>query len=109
MHVRREKHTRAIAESDDTLSLKTMHPNMCTPIKRPTLPSTVGNRRSPHQTNNSRVSPRALLKSDALDASRGGGNVRCGTLFSARFDNDPSAGSPTETLLRLLLPLDDQV
>ena len=26
-----------------------------------------------------------------------------------RFDNDPSAGSPTETLLRLLLPLDDQV
>lgn len=26
-----------------------------------------------------------------------------------RFDNDPSAGSPTETLLRLLLPLNDQV
>ena len=25
------------------------------------------------------------------------------------FVNDPSAGSPTETLLRLLLPLDDQV
>ena len=25
------------------------------------------------------------------------------------FGNDPSAGSPTETLLRLLLPLDDQV
>jgi hypothetical protein len=25
------------------------------------------------------------------------------------FDNDPSAGSPTETLLRLLLPLDEQV
>jgi hypothetical protein len=31
--------------------------------------------------------------------------------FSARqvFDNDPSAGSPTETLLRLLLPLNDKV
>ncbi|CAK8677065.1 unnamed protein product [Clavelina lepadiformis] len=28
---------------------------------------------------------------------------------SVRFDNDPSAGSPTETLLRLLLPLNDQV
>ncbi|CAK8685683.1 unnamed protein product [Clavelina lepadiformis] len=27
---------------------------------------------------------------------------------SVRFDNDPSAGSPTETLLRLLLPLNDQ-
>jgi hypothetical protein len=26
-----------------------------------------------------------------------------------RLDNDPSAGSPTETLLRLLLPLNDQV
>ena len=25
------------------------------------------------------------------------------------YGNDPSAGSPTETLLRLLLPLDDQV
>ena len=28
---------------------------------------------------------------------------------TARHGNDPSAGSPTETLLRLLLPLDDQV
>ena len=26
-----------------------------------------------------------------------------------KFVNDPSEGSPTETLLRLLLPLDDQV
>ena len=26
-----------------------------------------------------------------------------------KFGNDPSAGSPTETLLRLLLPLNDQV
>ena len=25
------------------------------------------------------------------------------------MDNDPSAGSPTETLLRLLLPLNDRV
>ncbi|KAK4360142.1 hypothetical protein RND71_019094 [Anisodus tanguticus] len=30
-------------------------------------------------------------------------------LLRARFDNDPSAGSPTETLLRLLLPLNDKV
>ena len=28
---------------------------------------------------------------------------------SLLYDNDPSAGSPTETLLRLLLPLNDQV
>ena len=26
-----------------------------------------------------------------------------------QLDNDPSAGSPTETLLRLLLPLNDRV
>ena len=29
--------------------------------------------------------------------------------FDERCDDDPSAGSPTETLLRLLLPLNDQV
>jgi hypothetical protein len=28
---------------------------------------------------------------------------------SKKINNDPSAGSPTETLLRLLLPLNDQV
>ncbi len=28
---------------------------------------------------------------------------------NVEFTNDPSAGSPTETLLRLLLPLNDQV
>ena len=31
------------------------------------------------------------------------------SLCWAGFDNDPSAGSPTETLLRLLLPLHDKV
>ena len=31
------------------------------------------------------------------------------TARSNLFNNDPSAGSPTETLLRLLLPLNDQV
>jgi hypothetical protein len=29
--------------------------------------------------------------------------------FCKGHDNDPSAGSPTETLLRLLLPLNDKV
>ena len=32
-----------------------------------------------------------------------------GELEAHLTDNDPSAGSPTETLLRLLLPLNDQV
>ena len=33
------------------------------------------------------------------------------TIFTSgdTLDNDPSAGSPTETLLRLLLPLNDRV
>jgi hypothetical protein len=36
-------------------------------------------------------------------------SVHLCTLCARDFVNDPSAGSPTETLLRLLLPLDDQV
>ncbi|KAI3484498.1 hypothetical protein L1887_52401 [Cichorium endivia] len=47
---------------------------------------------------------------------RTGHRATCGALPAAgpylrlsRFDNDPSAGSPTETLLRLLLPLNDKV
>lgn len=37
--------------------------------------------------------------------------VRCHTLswYEVCYGNDPSAGSPTETLLRLLLPLNHQV
>ncbi|KAL0315097.1 UNVERIFIED_CONTAM: hypothetical protein Scaly_2888500 [Sesamum calycinum] len=45
-------------------------------------------------------------------APRGGRFVWFSLARSApgvRFDNDPSAGSPTETLLRLLLPLNDKV
>lgn len=46
-----------------------------------------------------------------------GTGPRCPRCFSrvrrsfcwAGFENDPSAGSPTETLLRLLLPLNDKV
>jgi hypothetical protein len=40
---------------------------------------------------------------------RGGIRTYAALRASASFVNDPSAGSPTETLLRLLLPLDDQV
>ncbi|PHT26132.1 hypothetical protein CQW23_34253 [Capsicum baccatum] len=36
-------------------------------------------------------------------------NMLSGSFCCAGFDNDPSAGSPTETLLRLLLPLNDKV
>ena len=32
-----------------------------------------------------------------------------GFFLFCKFDNDPSAGSPTETLLRLLLPLNVKV
>ncbi|KAI3484787.1 hypothetical protein L1887_52000 [Cichorium endivia] len=37
------------------------------------------------------------------------GYMFTGSFCFAGFDNDPSAGSPTETLLRLLLPLNDKV
>ncbi len=40
--------------------------------------------------------------------SNGSGNVHNG-LGVLQLCNDPSAGSPTETLLRLLLPLNDRV
>jgi hypothetical protein len=37
------------------------------------------------------------------------GPYACVPFWIVKFGNDPSAGSPTETLLRLLLPLSDQV
>ena len=39
----------------------------------------------------------------------GGINMMCGGCERTFCANDPSAGSPTETLLRLLLPLNDKV
>ena len=39
-------------------------------------------------------------------SSSSSSSSRTGKLW---YGNDPSAGSPTETLLRLLLPLDDQI
>lgn len=60
-------------------------------------------------------------KSVALSRAAGGDRGACapvapqmlkhvrGSFCWAGFDNDPSAGSPTETLLRLLLPLNDKV
>ena len=39
----------------------------------------------------------------------GGGAPGTAPPASVTLGNDPSAGSPTETLLRLLLPLNDQV
>ena len=37
------------------------------------------------------------------------GTIHSGVSQRMTNGNDPSAGSPTETLLRLLLPLDDRV
>jgi hypothetical protein len=45
----------------------------------------------------------------ALPRSWGSFQPVRGSLFLRGRDNDPSAGSPTETLLRLLLPLNDKV
>ncbi|KAI3481701.1 hypothetical protein L1887_55742 [Cichorium endivia] len=50
----------------------------------------------------------AWLGGDAMRDAQAGVHVH-GSFCFAGFDNDPSAGSPTETLLRLLLPLNDKV
>lgn len=51
-----------------------------------------------------RLAPEFVVRCSGRDASL----VR-GSVLRPGFDNDPSAGSPTETLLRLLLPLNDKV
>ena len=61
-----------------------------------------GSRRPPiHREQSEGLTPRSAL--DRLL-----NNVFTGRSVD-RFNNDPSAGSPTETLLRLLLPLNDKV
>ncbi|PHT26072.1 hypothetical protein CQW23_34314 [Capsicum baccatum] len=53
----------------------------------------------------------ALVRSTGVPCPRGTPqllNTFAGSFCCAGFDNDPSAGSPTETLLRLLLPLNDK-
>ena len=47
-----------------------------------------------------------MISSRELQRPRAGGRVR---VRACARGNDPSAGSPTETLLRLLLPLESQV
>ena len=45
----------------------------------------------------------------AAAAADARGRIRCAQCVGGKTGNDPSAGSPTETLLRLLLPLNDKV
>ncbi|KAI3674201.1 hypothetical protein L2E82_52535 [Cichorium intybus] len=75
------------------------------------LPRVVCDSKRPRPT----CTPRTGQKLDAsfsfvvfLGTYRAGVHVH-GSFCFAGFDNDPSAGSPTETLLRLLLPLNDKV
>ncbi|KAL2376233.1 hypothetical protein RJ035_008050 [Blastomyces gilchristii] len=53
--------------------------------------------------------PKQQVKIDKGGQVRGPGFLRSRRSNPPRRVNDPSAGSPTETLLRLLLPLNDQV
>jgi hypothetical protein len=54
------------------------------------------------------ISPGLKIGSDAFRVARKRLKTSQKSLFFDRV-NDPSAGSPTETLLRLLLPLNDKV
>ena len=57
-------------------------------------------------TNTGGTAPRAFTRQRRIPKDK----LRShGGLISFGNGNDPSAGSPTETLLRLLLPLNDQV
>ncbi|CAK8683829.1 unnamed protein product [Clavelina lepadiformis] len=56
-----------------------------------------------------RLNGRVLTSTSARGGRFPGDAAAARAGASVRFDNDPSAGSPTETLLRLLLPLNDQV
>ena len=69
-------------------------------------------------TQNSRVwgplagtdQPKPVVRRRACQSNKGNVNKGWEIYPSGQFlSNDPSAGSPTETLLRLLLPLNDQV
>ena len=58
--------------------------------------------------NDSRMWGLGVVKAPELALEKSGQNVvrKVGIGYSG---NDPSAGSPTETLLRLLLPLNDKI
>lgn len=60
-----------------------------------------------------RRGPRGDAQRGEMDVREHSGRARPQRSATARvppsYYNDPSAGSPTETLLRLLLPLNDQV
>ena len=80
----------------------------------------VGSGRSPLKTPPHAQDKGKGSRGPPIHQEQSGGLTPCSTLdkllnnvFTGRsvdrFDNDPSAGSPTETLLRLLLPLNDKV
>ena len=75
------------------------------------LTSAPGARRSPVEAQTVAEATRiATVSRVGPLRSRLDGRVGASTLcLSDSLDNDPSAGSPTETLLRLLLPLNNQV
>ena len=66
---------------------------------------------SPHIQPNTARCPIRVRRLGLAGASWGwdSGKVRKGVGIRKCVCNDPSAGSPTETLLRLLLPLNDKV
>ncbi|KAL2319120.1 hypothetical protein Fmac_032996 [Flemingia macrophylla] len=70
-------------------------------------------RSRPSKARHDRLRPDSGEEGAPLNASsRPNGYRQTGSpvqLISRGIDNDPSAGSPTETLLRLLLPLNDKV
>ena len=78
---------------------------------RPLGPPDLGSRPGPALLSRGEAGgagPRNRRQHGSPRGAPAGGFFRVTSWYNARF-NDPSAGSPTETLLRLLLPLDGRV
>ena len=92
--------------------------NLCRPKKKTLARPSLAPRQTPSPNPNPlpREKGKRLKQGRELKATRqrqGKRCTKCGVGLASRrpslFGNDPSAGSPTDTLLRLLLPLNDQV
>ncbi|KAK8640859.1 hypothetical protein V6N13_008611 [Hibiscus sabdariffa] len=81
------------------------------PVRSPLLRESFGHVSAAHAPRTGVQQQTATFSFRFLGVIDAGGCSFChgDTGSRAGFDNDPSAGSPTETLLRLLLPLNDKV
>ena len=114
-HVRRARGRGPLPAGPTTRAREHAPPSFCLSRSPPTSPSRVLRLSRPAGPGSERTNERHTGPARARAALRRGGGEgsarrrRRGLAPPFGSVNDPSAGSPTETLLRLLLPLDSQV